>query len=333
MALGIAVRPKVAPKLVVPAVEVEAPLDVVEYRWALAHYWRQGADGALEDVARRIVCLHNQVLYVGGKDQQEKVRLLCGFNSLAGNTLNELGFPETADRYHAKAIRLAHEKEQYDLEGFAHWRRASNLVYRVNRGHYEAALHDLSQAKALQKKLPAPLNGYVTSQLSKVRAFTAQDKADIAEATAFAKEAEQAIGKHAACNSYPLRFDRVRHVLNLSMVFVSSPHDALRLPNEALHLLESGEVPLFDETRFAQSRQLYCNLIQARVSLDKKEYAYAARLLIDALAIMEELHSVIHLSEVEALYHRLKETSYTNSVEVARLSLALTQVKYPELFW
>jgi tetratricopeptide (TPR) repeat protein len=329
MALGIAVRPKVAPRLIVPAVEVEAPVDVVEYRWALARYWQQGADGALEDVARRIVCLHNQVLYVGGKDHQEKVRLLCGFNSLAGNTLDELGFPQTAERYHAKAIRLAHEKEQYDLEGFAHWRRASNLV---DRGEYGVALHDLRRAKALQKNLPPSLNGCITSLLSETHAFTAQDKAGFAEALALADEAAHTIRERNVLNSYLLLADRVRHVLNLSMVFVAPARQSLHLPNEAIKLLET-EVPSFDETRFAQYRQIFCNFIQARVSLDKGDYTYAANLLVDVLAIMEEICSMIYLPVVEALYHRLKETSYTNSVEVARLSLALTQVKYPELFY
>jgi tetratricopeptide (TPR) repeat protein len=329
MALGIVVPPKVAPKLVVPAVEVEAPVDMVGYRWALARYWRQGADGALEDVARRIVCLHNQVLYVGGKDQQERVRLLCGFNTVAGGALNALGFPENAASYHAKAIRLAHEKEQYDLEGFARWRRASELL---DRGAYNAALRDLRRAKLLEKKLPKPLNGYVTSLLGKACAFTAQDSEDVAEAMAFADEAERAIGEQMGFNSDLLRFDRVRYVLDLSLVFVAPPSQSLHLPNETIKLIGT-EVPFFDETRSEQYRQIHCTLIQARAYLDKKDYAYAATLLIDVLAIMEELHSVIQLPDVEALYHRLKETSYTNSVEVARLSLALTQVKYPELFW
>ncbi|MBV9707036.1 MAG: hypothetical protein JO125_06485 [Chloroflexi bacterium] len=328
MALGIPVHPKVAPRLVVPAVDVEAAIDMAEYRSALAHYWKQGADGAMEDVMRRMGCLHNQVLYVRGKDQQEMVRLLCGFNVFAGDALYELGFPQTADRYHAKAISLAHEKEQEDLEGFAHWRRACNLL---DIGQYDMALHNLRQAKALQRKLPGPLNGSITSQLSGACAFTAQDKTDFTEAIAFAKEAEQAVGKRTVYNSYPLRFDRVRYVLDLSMLFVASPHACLHLPNEALHLLET-EVPFFDETRSEQYRQIYCNLIQARVCLDKGDYAYTASLLIDTLAIMEEIHSVTDLPEVEALYHRLKETSYTHSVAVARLSVALMRVKYPELF-
>ncbi|MBV9689187.1 MAG: hypothetical protein JO202_05680, partial [Ktedonobacteraceae bacterium] len=328
-ALGIAVLPKAPPRLVVPAVDLAALIDVAEYRSALAHYWQQGADGALEDVARRIVYLHNQVLYARGKDHQEMVRLLCGFNAVAGGALNALGFPETAASYHANAIRLAVEKNQYDVEGFARWRRASESV---DRGAYNAALRDLRQAKALQKKLPGPLNGYVTSLLGKARAFTAQDKADVAEALAFADEAEQAIEERIEFNSDMLRFDRVRHVLDLSLVFVAPASQSLHQPNETIKLIET-EVPFFEETLVEQYRQIYCHLIQARVCLDKKEYAYAAILLIDALAVMEEIHSVIHLSEVEALYHRLKQTNYADSVGVARLSVALTQVKYPELFY
>ena len=330
MALGVPVRPRVAPRLVVPEVDVAAAIDVAEYRSALGHYWRQGAYEALEDAARRMVCLHNKVLYAHGADQQQMIRLLCGFNSLTGNTLDELGFPENADSYHVKAIRLAGEKEQYDLQGFAHWRRACDLV---DRGEYEAALHNLRQAKALEKKLPTSLNGCITSLLSNARAFTAQDKMDFSEALAFAKVAEKAIiEKRTQFNGYPLRFSRVRHVLNLSMVFVAPAHQSLHLPDEAINLIET-EVPFFGEARFAQYQQIFCTLIQARVYLDKGDYAYAANQLIDALAISEEIHSVIHLSDVEALYHRLKETSYTNSVEVARLSLALTRVKYPELFY
>ncbi|MBV9706229.1 MAG: hypothetical protein JO125_02320, partial [Chloroflexi bacterium] len=214
------------------------------------------------------------------------------------------------------------------VEGFARWRRASELV---DRGEYDAALRDLRRAKALQEKLPGPLNGYVTSLLGMARARTAQDKADVAEALAFADEAAQAIREQTELNSYLLRFDRVRHVLNLSMDFVAPTRQSLHLPNEAVNLIES-EVPFFEETRFAQYRQIFCTLIQARAYLDKKEYAYAANLLIDALAIMEDIHSVIHLPDVEDLYHRLKETNYQYSVEVARLSLALTRVNYPKLF-
>ncbi|MBV9688701.1 MAG: hypothetical protein JO202_03215, partial [Ktedonobacteraceae bacterium] len=327
-ALGIAVLPKAPPRLVVPAVDLAALIDVAEYRSALAHYWQQGADGALEDVLRRIVYLCNQVVYVPHVERQEMVRLLCGFNSVAGTAFNELGFPEIAEGYHAKAVGLAIEKKQYELEGFARWRRAHE---RLNRGEYDAALRDLRQAKALQKKLPGPLNGYVTSLLSTVRAFTAQDKTDFAEAMAFADEAEQAIGEQAECNSFPLGFDRVRYILNLSQAFVASPPQSLHLPNETIKLIET-EVPLFDETRFGQYRQIFCNIIYARAHLDKKEYAYGANLLIDALALMEELHLMLLLPEVETLYQRLKTTNYTNSISVARLSLALTQVKYPELF-
>ncbi len=328
MALGIPVRPKVPPRLVVPEVNVAAAIDVAEYRSALAHYREQGAYGALEDVARRMVCLHNKVLYVPRAEQQEMIRLLCGFNSFTAGELNKLGFYKTADSYHARAIRLAVEKNQSDLEGFARWRQAINLV---DRGHYEAALRNLGRAKALQNKLPGPLNGYVTSLLGMAHAHTAQDKEDFAEALAFADEAERAIGEQIEFNSCLLRFDRVRHVLNLSWTFVASPRQSLHLPNEVIRLIET-EVPFFDERRFAQVRQSFCTLIQARAYIDKGEYAYGAALLVDVAALMEELHSTGLLPHVEALYQQLKETSYTNSVEVARLSLALTQVKYPELF-
>ncbi|MBV9688703.1 MAG: hypothetical protein JO202_03225 [Ktedonobacteraceae bacterium] len=329
MALGIAVRPKVPPLLVAPAVNVAATVDVREYRSALARYWQQGADGALDEVAQRMVSLHNQMPYVRGKDHQEVVRLLCGFNTVAGEALNALGFPETADRYHARAIRLAHEKEQYDLEGFARWQRASKLV---DIGEYDVALRDLRRAKLLEKKLPGPLNGYVTSMLSMARAFTAQDKTDVAEAMAFAKEAEQAIGEPIECNSDVLRFDRVRHVLNLSIVFVAPPSQSLHQPNETIELI-GAEMPYFEETLVEQYRQIFCAVIQARAYLDKGDYPYATNLLIDVLALSEEIHSLVHLPDVEALYYRLKETSYANSVGVARLSVALTRVKYPELFY
>ncbi|MBV9689619.1 MAG: hypothetical protein JO202_07895 [Ktedonobacteraceae bacterium] len=328
MTLGVTVPPKVAPRLVVPAVDLAAALDVAEYRSALTHYWHQGVYGALEEIARRVVCLHNKVPYVRGAEQQQMTRLLCGFNSLTACELNRLGFYEIADSYHTKAIRLAIEKNQYDVEGFARWQQAINLV---DRGHYEAALRTLERAKALQNKLPGPLNGYVTCMLSEAHARTAQDKAEVAEAMAFADEAEQALGEQTELNSYLLRFDRVRYVLQLSMVFVGPARQALHLPDEALNLIEA-EVPFFGERRFEQIRQIFCNLIQARAAIDKKEYAYGANLLIDMAAMMEELHSTDLLPDVEALYQRLKETSYKHSVEVARLGLALTQVKYPELF-
>ena len=106
----------------------------------------------MEDMLRRIVYLCNQVVYVPHGERQEMIRLLCGFNSVTGTAFNELGFPEIAESYHAKGIRLAIEKQQYDLEGFARWRRAHELL---NRGEYDAALRDLRQAKALQKKLPS----------------------------------------------------------------------------------------------------------------------------------------------------------------------------------
>jgi|GEM_PF-6172290 len=328
MALGLAVPPKVMPRLVVPEVVVDAAIDVAEYRSTLACYWQQGAYGAMEDVLWRMGCLHNQVLYVPRTEQQEMFRLLCGFNSLAGRTLNDLGFYRAADSYHANAIRLAIEKNQYDLEGFARWRRASELG---DRGKHDVALQHLRRAKALEKKLPGPLNGYITSMLSMERAHTAQDKADFAEAIAFADEAEQTIGEQIEFNANQLRFDRVRHVLNLSWTFVAPARQSLHLPNEAIRLVET-EVPFFDERRFAQVRQSFCTLIQARAYIDKGEYGYGAALLIDVAALMEELHSTGLLPDVEDLYHRLKETNYQYSVEVARLSLALTRVKYPKLF-
>ncbi len=138
------------------------PIDLAEYHAKLGYYFRQGASAAGDifgELVGRISLLHDTLPYVNRADQHEMTRLLCGFNTVAGKVAHEFGFYETADKYHEKAIFLATENHLDDLQGFARWRRAVDMV---DQGDYEAALVELTQAKQLEGHLPAPLNGYVS---------------------------------------------------------------------------------------------------------------------------------------------------------------------------
>ncbi|MBV9689772.1 MAG: hypothetical protein JO202_08665 [Ktedonobacteraceae bacterium] len=307
------------------------PIDLAEYRATLGYYFRHGASAAGDifgDLVGRISLLHDTLPYVNRADQQEMTRLLCGFNTVAGNIANEFGFCETADKYHEKAIFLATEHHLDDLQGFARWQRANDMR---DRGDYEAALADLTQAKQLEGRLPAQLNASVSSLLAEMSAHAAQGNKDISTALRMMDEAEHAIGPGMELNAYQLQFDRERHILDKALVRVAAPVKKLHTASEAIREIEVG-VSLPQETRTSAYRQSTCNIIQARAYIDKGQYEFATQLALDALAIVEELHSSAFHFDIIMLYKTLKTSRYKNATAVAELGVELMKAQHPELF-
>jgi hypothetical protein len=306
-------------------------INIAEYNARLKHYIDHRTDeDVFEGITSRIAALHDHVLYTDKPDQREMIRLLCGFNTIAGEIANESGFYNAAQRYHEHAITLAAEKKQYNLEVYARWRRAADFVA---RGAYIPALQDLQRASKLYKHVSPQMQGYIQVLTARALARTAQAEDQLGSALKLMDMSEMYIGQSAEINMFSLQFDKERYALDRAMVLISSRVKKLLKANEALQLLETNGPKQEKESGHVSLHRLFCStIIQARAYIGQKDYAFATELAQDLLHTSEEMHTSIHIFDLMILYQALKNSSYGNSLAVARLGVGIMKMQHAETF-
>ncbi|MBV9228768.1 MAG: hypothetical protein JOZ18_05590 [Chloroflexi bacterium] len=329
-AVGLEQTPLSLETLVLPTVK-NGPIDLVEYHSALQSYDRSlvgdGCDWrvALSDILGRIQALHNKVLYAGAQ-KLEMVQLLCGFHVTVADIASEQRLQNTVESFN-NAIILAREYKLPQHYAYTLFRRG---IFFEHNGNTEAASRDFHQALRVKKKLPPQLKGLILSTASRADSLCAEESEDVDDALDLSDEAENFISDHVEEEAFLTRFDKDRWLLSRVAVRIGSPLRACRHPDEALK--ELAQVGLSDESRLSAAREKESIILQAKIKIDKGEYAFATKLASDVTVIMREVQSYICVHDVEALYAALKETNYGQSREVLKLGVDLLKVQRPELF-
>jgi hypothetical protein len=315
-----------------PFLRTAQSVDIEEYYLKLKKYWLDGhvGEGDTQDIQTRIDRLHDKVLYVDDKQQQEMIQLLCGYQLLIANIAHEQRDQVAAERYLTNAVILARDKECYELLVHALNRRQS---FYLDTGKYTLSLADFEMARSLGKYIPPQLQGKFFSGAGEAQARLAESKEDFILAMRYQDIASKKIGKFAPDNFLFLAsFDEERYVLDRAATLMASPNKRLRSPqtsqDQVDHAIAKSEMRFF---RISNYRQAYRDLIQAKIFCDQGYYEVAATSAESALSALQDLKSTVHVDDIALLAHTLRE-KIPYSLEMGSLELELTRMQSPYLF-
>jgi hypothetical protein len=323
------------------------PVDVVEYQKTLMAYWKQGYSGtaeeALRDLQYRINALHDHVLYVNSDQKEQMKRLLCGYHMRRAEVAKELGYDGSALDHVNKALILAKEENYTDLTATAYYRRGE--IY-FDAWNLQTALRDFKAAQSVETKqaLTKQINRYpippqVKGRILNVRGLTqarlAQSDVDLKEALRFVDLSERYISAEDDDNVNLCTLD-----LTGERYFINRAKSLLEPPLKKIHLVSEAEEAIAEIRkqsdpnlkRFHGYALMSEEVLQAIVYLDKRYYPIATAQIQDALRLMKQMSTTIHLPVANRIYDDLRASSYGKSVEVAELGLQILFIQYPQLF-
>jgi hypothetical protein len=316
-------------------------IDLEEYQNMLQLYWFHRDTETLEDVIRdarsRIHKLHEHVLYVSTPQKQHMTQLLCGYQILLGDIAQEQQCWTAANRYFGNAIILAHEKNHPDLQVIALFRR---MAFFDDLENGEAALDSFAPARKLIEHVPSQLQGKILASAATAQALLARDDKVLTQALNYCDEASKLVG-HPTDNDFmfSMAFDQERYLLDRAATFMAPAPKKLRSPQTAQDLLDEAARERYVnsqrtsvcDVRTPPYRQVYSDLIQAKIYFDQGYDPVAITSAESVLTMLKELGSGIHLNSVASLVKGLKERDPHN-LEIANLELALMKLKQPYLF-
>lgn len=304
------------------------PIDLIEYQKTLGQYYNLNVTNGYDwekvatDSLNRIQKLHNKVLY-SGAEKLKMVKLLCGFHIVAADIAVGQRMPGAVASFN-KAIILAKEYKLPHEYALALFRRGSFLFDRGNSS--EAAYKDYCLALKVKNLLPQ-LKGKLLSGAGRSTAKTADNEMIVKDALNLLDTSAEFISQQIEEESFGIKFDKDRWLLDRATILVGSPLKNYRYPNQALNQLEQVTFP--DDSRRSAFRETLSNILQAQAYIDKQDYPFAAHLTSDATKIMGEMHSYVHVPDIESLYNALKASKYGQSKDVLKLNVDLLKVKYP----
>jgi tetratricopeptide (TPR) repeat protein len=181
----------------------------------------------------------------------------------------------------------------------------------------EAAAHDFQQAYSLKERLPQSVlgpillnGGHTQARLAngeKARTQQALNMMDQAITIARNNRAEDPFNVNGV-----LKIEVGRCHLDKGDVL-----SALGRPNDAI-----DELSLIADSS-NKRRNAYRDVYLAQSYLQKGDFDQAARLVISALPLLKEIHAVICLARISAIYKQLQKSPFKNNPEVARLDYLL----------
>jgi tetratricopeptide (TPR) repeat protein len=315
-------------------------VDIQEYHASLLSYWKLGytgtAETALKDLGQRIHALHDTVLYVNSTQKDQMKRLLCGYHMRRAEVARELSYTGSALEHLNKAVILARQEKYADLEATALYRRGE---YFFDNWNFQLALKDLKTAQTLDRApapkyaIPPQVKGRILNARGLVESRIAMTNQDMKEALSWVDLSEQYVQPTVDDDVYALDLTRVRYLLNRAKTMVGSPVKELHMVDEAYDVnTEMIQQSDPEQKRFHAYHVLDSTIVQSIYYMDKSYFPIATTLAQDALSMMEEMNSTIHLPMTVRLYENLRATSYGKSTEVAELGLRLLFMQHPQMF-
>lgn len=308
-----------------------APVDIKEFQNALHSYWTQGYQGqpaaALVDLEYRINSLHDHVLYVRSPEKDQMMRLLCGFHMRRAEIARELGYDKTALDHVNKALILAKDNNYLDLAATAFYRRGEMAF---DKWKLQSALSDFQAAISL-KTIPPQAKGRSLHVAGFTLARLSLSKNDMKEAISMMDEATPYIG--ATKSDCAISLTGEEYYRFRAMALVSPAERILHMPDAAEDsLTEMLKHSTPELKRFHGYQLIGQNLVQAIIYIDKGYYPIATTLVQEALTIMKQIQSTVHIPTANRIYAQLQASSYGKSTEVAELGLQLLFLQIPQMF-
>jgi tetratricopeptide (TPR) repeat protein len=312
----------------------QTSLDIEEFQSALSFieekYSITTATDSLKEIKARLRYLHDEALYITD-DTAKRIRyLVCGYQMAAGNILRDKLRVDEAVKHLDKAVILAKESECYDLYVAALLRRG---VLFLDRGktikdfpsakhYFTLALCDFEEAYSYRDHAAQELKGAVLLLKGTIRAHMALDKDDLSKALKDVKEAERDVLKGSDK-------DKGIYYIDRASAYMASPRDALHDSTAVFEALDEARQYIKQDT---PRRYVYLYITDAAAHFDKKWYPIATQRAEEALAMMGNLRSRVHIVRLANLHERLQTSSYGKDIKVAELGVTLLKSQYPGIF-
>jgi hypothetical protein len=319
------------------------PFDLAEYSKKLTVYHKQGYRGsgeqALADIISRIYTLHDSIPYASGQKEQMK-RLLGSYQLMLADFYRELGYQGQALDCVNKALGLAHSEGYLDLEATMLYKRGT---FYFDQWRLKEALDDLQAAQALETSSPKvrasryPVPPQVRGCILNVRGLTqvrqAQSETQMSAALKLLDASETYVGRAEKTDIYLTRLTGEFYLRHRTKALLEAPLPRLQRPEQASKLLNEMERAVQpQEKRLHGYERLNNALIQSYIYLDQGYYPIASTLALEALSIMQQIKSQIHLPSLIRLHERLQASSYGKSLEVAEVGIGIAKAQYAHLF-
>jgi hypothetical protein len=319
------------------------PFDLAEYSKKLTVYHKQGYRGsgeqALADIISRIYTLHDSIPYASGQKEQMK-RLLGSYQLMLADFYRELGYQGQALDCVNKALVLAHSEGYLDLEAMALYERGE--LY-FDQWRLKEALDDLQAAQALETSspkvktprypVPPQVRGRILTIKGLNQARQAESESEMSAALKLLDASETYVERAEKSDIHLIGLASAFYLRHRAKALLEAPLMKFHQPGQASKLLDEMEkVARPQERRTHGYERLGSAIIQSYIYLDQGYYPIASTLALEALSIMQEIKSGMHLPTLTRLHERLQASSYGKSLEVAEVGIGIAKAQYAHLF-
>jgi transcriptional regulator with XRE-family HTH domain len=288
-------------------------IDLEEYTTLLEDSWATFISGSahllLQGVSIHMDALYRELPHV--REKKPIYALLCRYHDFVANVLRDQQRYDDAIVHCNKGLRLAKRVNKEELTALMLYEWGSTL-WEADR--LDEAKQQYEEARRDAQQLPNNLRGCLLLDIGCLGTLTAQTKDEKREAIALVDRVGSLVsGNLDEYDPYFLHFnfDRYHLTRGLSLIIVGRNRDAI----EELRLVKAGsEYP---------RRQALSYIYQAQAHLNLGKYGWVIDLAESGLLTAQEINSKRTITRVEKLYQQLKESSYKDSSDVARLDYLL----------
>ncbi len=295
-------------------------VDWQEYRAALNGYWQlhhtRTAEDTLREILVRINHVHQALPYLSGEQERGANALLCQYHIAAGSIMDPIASFNEAIAHLNLAVQVAKKLENKELYAAALYRRGGIFF---DNERYLHAVNDYDLAREYQASLSVPLREALVLKAGYAHAKIARDETERNAAIALLDSAGNVIRR-----SDPALMSDDRHFLklNIERYYLDKGAALIAIGRPSAALDELALVAAQEQSNLPR-RYAYSNLLHSQAYADKGFFPIATSTAIDALDIMQEIHSSVNIVRIRKLYEQLKTSSYGNNPEVARLGWKL----------
>jgi transcriptional regulator with XRE-family HTH domain len=291
-------------------------IDVKEYREQLNRLWftkiNQAAHGLLPVALTTMDALYRELPHIS-QERPQIQSLLCDYHQFIANLLADQRHYDAAIESLDKASGFAKMLE--DEKKALVFKRKGNILFLANR--IEDAVLDFERAWQFEKKLSNNFRGSILLEAGRAKARNAARTAKTKKDRKKIIDEIDLVGKIIRANYneedphlFKLDLDCYHGYKSDALVAIGWNKEAI----EELKLIKGSQYPL---------RQVACDILQAQAYVNTGEYSEAAKLTEPALLTAQELHSELNIARIAGLFQQLKQSSYKDSADVARLEYLL----------
>src|SRR6266516_5050214 len=296
---------------------------ITKYALLVPTYWNMHyisnslISGSIAQIRKIIQKLRGMLPYVNS-DQQQQIRdLLCHYHQLATDLARDQRYLEMSLEHAHLAIRLAERSENNELMAAALYRRG--LAY-FDSGNLSEAAQDLTNALPYARHARFQLKGMVYMEAGRFQSHVAHSDMEKTTAQKLLDPTERIVRKKKLEDDAGyVKLNEGRYHIGRAATLITLHHST-----QALEVLDDADrLTTPDMVR----RHAYIDILRARAYFTQGDFAHATQLALDASSPCFNINSVSNIADITRLHSSLKQTSFGNSPEVARLGILLSSKK------